>query len=99
MSRTLLRLKREGGISLKMSQGKRASSRVEGGISCFFRVAAANLWSLSSYEGEIRDPLIGASGTSSVHASCKGPLGIPLQSLPEPRSSSGVEVGTSGFLS
>ena len=29
----------------------------------------------------------------------EGPLGIPLQSLPGLRSSSGVEAGTSGFLS
>ena len=29
----------------------------------------------------------------------KGPLGIPLQLLPGPRSSSGDETGTSGFLS
>ena len=28
-----------------------------------------------------------------------GPLGIPLQSLPGPRSSSGVKAGTSEFLS
>ena len=41
----------------------------------------------------------GASGRSSLHASREGPLGIPLQSLPRPRSSSGVEVRTSGFLS
>ena len=31
--------------------------------------------------------------------SCERPTGIPLQSLPGPRSSSGVEAGTSGFLS
>ena len=31
--------------------------------------------------------------------SCEGPLGIPLQSQPGPRSSSGVEAGTSCFLS
>ena len=35
----------------------------------------------------------------SLHTSRKGPFRIPLQSLPEPRSSSGVEAGTSGFLS
>ena len=36
---------------------------------------------------------------SSLHASWKGSLGIPLQSLPGLKYSSGVEVGTSGFLS
>ena len=40
-----------------------------------------------------------ASRKSSLHASCDGPLRIPLQSLPGPRSSSEVEAGTSVFLS
>ena len=40
-----------------------------------------------------------ASGKSSLHANCEAPLGIPLQSLPGPRSSSETEAGTSGFLS
>ena len=44
-------------------------------------------------------PTCVASGKSSLHASCEGPLGIPRQSLPGPRSSSGVEARTSGFLS
>ena len=40
-----------------------------------------------------------ASGKASLHASCEGPLGILLQLLPGPRSSSGAEARTSGFLS
>ena len=44
-------------------------------------------------------PARGASGKSSRHASCKGPLGIPPQSLPGLMSSSEVEAGNSGFLS
>ena len=40
-----------------------------------------------------------ASGKSSLHVSCEGPLGSPLHSGPGPRSSSGVEARTSGFLS
>ena len=39
------------------------------------------------------------SGRSSLHMSHDGRLGIPLQSLLGPRSSSGVEARTSGFLS
>ena len=35
-----------------------------------------------------------ASGKASRHASCEGPLGIPLQSVPSPKSSSGSEAGT-----
>ena len=32
-----------------------------------------------------------ASGKASLHASCEGPLGIPLQSVPGPKSSSGAK--------
>ena len=34
-----------------------------------------------------------ASGKPSLHVSCEGPLGIPLLSLPELRSSPEVEAG------
>ena len=40
-----------------------------------------------------------ASGKSSLHASCERTLGIPLQLVPGPRSSSGTEARTSVFLS
>ena len=40
-----------------------------------------------------------ASGKSSLHASCEGPLRIPLQSLLGPRFLSGAEAATSGYLS
>ena len=46
-----------------------------------------------------RVPARGASGTSSLHLSREGPLGILLQSLPGPRSSTGIEANTSGFVS
>ena len=35
-----------------------------------------------------------ASGKASLHVSCEGPLGIPLQSVPGPKSSSGAEART-----
>ena len=35
-----------------------------------------------------------ASGKASLHVGCEGPLGIPLQSVPGPKSSSGVEART-----
>ena len=64
----------------------------------FSGVVAPILEFLSSYDGD--------SGTHSwglrkVQSPCDlaRPLGIPLQPLPGPRSSSGVEAGTSGFLS
>ena len=43
MSRSLSRLKREGRISLKMPQRKRASSRVEGRISWFFSSCSSKI--------------------------------------------------------
>ena len=96
MSRTLTWLRREGRISLEMLQWKRATSHVEGRISLFF----------SSCDGvplEFRwgpqGPARGALGRSSLHASLEGSLGFPWQSLSLPRSSSGVEAATSGFLS
>ena len=61
---------------------------------------------LSSYDEDLREPLLGPQGPtrgasvrSSLTASSEGPLGIPLQSLPGQRSSSGVEARNSGFLS
>ena len=36
---------------------------------------------------------------SSLHVICERPLGITLQSMPGPRSTTGAEAGTSGFLS
>ena len=65
----------------------------------FSQVATAKLWSLSSYDGDLSDPLMWGSGKSSLHARGEGSLGIPLQSLPGLRSSSGVEARTSGFIS
>ena len=99
VSRTLSRLKREGGISLETLQRKRASSRVEGRISWFFSSCSRKLrLSLELRRGP-QVPALVASGKSSLHVSWEGPLGIPLQSVPDPRSSSGAEATTSGFLS
>ena len=47
---------------------------------------------------ELQGPARVASGKSSLHVSCEEPLGIPLQSVPDPRSSSGAEAATSDFL-
>ena len=88
-------LRREGGIPHKTPQMKK-SARFEWRISWFFS-------SDSGIPLELRwgpqGPTHGASGRSSLHASHEESLRIPLQSLPGPRSSSGVEAGTSGFLS
>ena len=44
VSRTLSRLKKEGGLSLEMTQQKKASSHVEGRISCFNSSCGRKLW-------------------------------------------------------
>ena len=44
----------------------------------FSRVAAG----FSSYDGEFRMPLVLAQGSPIFHSSCKGELGIALESLP-----------------
>ena len=40
-----------------------------------------------------------ASGKSSLHVNCEGPLEIALQFVASSMSSSGIETGTSGFHS
>ena len=46
-----------------------------------------------------QEPPLWSSGKASLHVSCEGPLGIPLQLVPGPKSSCVVEAGSSGFLS
>ena len=99
MSRTLSRLKREGGISLKTPQQKRASSCVEGRISWFFSSSGRKLEVPLEIRRGAQGPAHVASGKCSVHANCEGPLRIPLQSVSVPKSSSGAKAATSGFLS
>ena len=99
MRRTVSRLKSKGGISLETPQQKKASSRLEGRISWFFSSYSSKLGVLLELRWGHQGPAHAASGKFSLHVSCEGPLGIPLQSQPWPRSSSGVEAGTSCFLS
>ena len=99
MSRTLSRLKREGGISVMMPQWKKDSSCVEGRISWFFSSCCRKHGVPLELQWGPQGPAHVASGKSCLHVSCKGPLGIPLQSVPAPRSSSGAEARTSGFFS
>ena len=61
------------------------------------RVAAGNLGFLSRYNGDLKPTRV-ASGKSSFHSSCEGPLGIPLLLVQRHRASFRVEAGTSGFL-
>ena len=80
-------------------QRERASSHVEGIISWIFLSCSRNLGVPLKLLLGLQGPARVASGRSSLQASCEGPLGIPLQSVPGPRSSSGAEATTSGFLS
>ena len=99
MSRTLSRLKKEGVIFLEMPLWKRASSCIEWRISWFSLSCGRKLWDTVDSHSGPQGPARVPSGKSSLHASCDGTLRIPLQSLPGSWSSSGVEAGTSGFLS
>ena len=98
MSRTRSRLKSEDGISLETIQRKWASSRFEGRISWFFSRCSRKLGVPLKLRLGHQGPAQVASGKSSLHESCDGPLGIPLQSVQGPRSSSRLDAGTSGFL-
>ena len=108
MSRTCSRLKREGGISLETPQRKRASSHVEGRISWFFSSCSTKMGFLSSYDEEVRDPLMWpqecpafmrvAWGHSGFLSSRCWALGPHLELRPEPQVSSPVLTWTSDFL-
>ena len=98
MSRNLSALRREGGISLEKPQWKRALAPIEGKSPDFFFFLSCGGVLLELQWGT-QGPDRGASGRSSLQASRKGPLGIPLHSRPGQRSSSIAEAGTSGFLS
>ena len=59
MSRTISGLRRKRGFSLQRPQWKMASACHEGRISCFFSIAPVFLM---SYDGDLRDPLVGPQG-------------------------------------
>ena len=87
MSSTLLRLKREGGISLKMLQRKRASSGLEGRISWLFLSCGRMLEvSLEFCRGR-QGPTRLACEKSNLHSSWEGLLEIPLQLVQGHRAS------------
>ena len=78
-------------ISLEKPQRKWVSSRLEGKTS----------WIFSSWEGALdfrwgpQGPALVASGKASPHASSSGgPFGIPLPSLPGPKTLCGFGAGT-----
>ena len=108
MSRTLSRLKREGGISLAMPQQKWPHLALRGESPCFSRVAAANLGFLSSYNGDLRDLLVGPQESPVAMRVARGLLGFlcsrclsrgpHLELRREPQGSSPELTWISGFL-
>ena len=73
---------------------KKASSHFEGRISWFFSSCSRKLGVPLKVRHGLQRPASVSSGKASLHASCEGPLGIPLQSMPGPKTSSGVEART-----
>ena len=58
------------------------------------------LWQvLSTYDGDLRDSLWWPQERPVPMRVARGPLGIPLLSMPRPKSLCGVGSGTLGFLS
>ena len=82
-----------------MLQRKTAQSHVKGRISWYFSSCDRKLSVPLELRRGPEGPACVASGKSSLHASCEGPLGIPLQSVLGSMSLSGVEAGTSVFFS
>ena len=100
-----LRFRREGRYSLGMPQQKTASSRLEGRTSWFFSTYGR---SLSSYDGDFRDPLVCPQERPVSKRVARGPscflssqcrvLGTCLELQPELEVSSAVLLCILGFL-
>ena len=54
---------------------------------------------LSTYDGDLRDPLCWPQESPVPMRVARGPLGIPFPSMPGPKTLCGVAAGTWGFLS
>ena len=54
---------------------------------------------LSTYDGDLRNPLLWSQERPVAMRVARGPLGIPLPSMPWPKTMCGVGAGISAFLS
>ena len=54
---------------------------------------------LSTYDGDLRDPLLWPQERPVPMRVARGPLGIPLETMLGPTTFCGVGVGNGGFLS
>ena len=86
------------GFLSRRHSGKGPNLTLRGESPGFSQILAGNLGFLSSYDGDLRDPLVGPQEIL-VSMSVVRNSRIPLQSLTGPRSSSGFQTRTSGFLS
>ena len=85
------------GFLSRRHSGKGPNLTLRGESPGFSQILAGNLGFLSSYDGDLRDPLVWPQESPVSMRVARG-LGIPLQSLPGLRSSSEVLAETSGFL-
>ena len=98
MSRTLLRLKREGGISLETSQWKKSSSRFEGRISWLFSSCSKKLEVPLQLRWGPQGPAL-VSQESPVCMRVTRGLSVFLSRQSQGLGPHRAEASTSGFLS
>ena len=53
---------------------------------------------ISTHDGDLRDPLLWPQERPVPMRVARGPLGIPLETMPGPKTFCGVGVGNGGFL-
>ena len=87
---TLWKFQKLGEISLETPQRKWASSRLRGETPGFLELRQV----LSTYDGDLRDPLWWPQERPIPMPVARGPLGIPLPSMPGPETLCGVGAGT-----
>ena len=95
VSSTVSNFKKEHDISLETLQLEKASSRDDVVTSCFFVICCRILELCWGTHGAFS---VGR-GKSNVHSSCKGALGIALESLQSKQTSSRLLCRNSVFLS
>mgnify|MGYP006996545070 CR=1 FL=1 len=61
-----------------MRQGNQASSCTKGGIKCFFSICGGNSESLSSYDGDLKEPLVWPQGCQASFQGVRGILELLL---------------------
>ena len=96
-------------ITLESLQGNLASSRIEGGMSCFFSSCGRKPGYLLNCDGDLREPLVLPKGSQAFFRVAREKLGLisnccrgirpHLELRWETQDSSQIATGISGFLS